>query len=177
MTFGEGRGCADFEAQFQLMSSLRQPTPRGVDPMAAVGAHGGGGGDMLSEFHELAVLGCGAYGRAVKSRWAVTGEVVVVKRVRIDLMEPKEREEAAREVAMMQLLDHPNCIKYRTSFVQDGSLYIVMEHATVRHLPICWVPRSTRGEKDPCFGSPADSPSSPRCVACPMEAAVRHVHH
>jgi serine/threonine protein kinase len=117
------------------MSSLRQSTPRGVDPMTAVGAHSGGG-DMLSEFHELAVLGCGAYGRAVKARWAVTGEVVVVKRVRIDLMEPMEREQAAREVATMQLLDHPNCIKYRTSFVQDGSLYIVMEHATVRHLPL-----------------------------------------
>jgi hypothetical protein len=117
-----------FEADFQRMGSLRQHAARGEDPMATARLRGDG--DMLAQLQELQVLGHGAYGRAVKARWAATGEVVVVKQVRIDLMEAKEREEAGREVAMMQLLDHPNCIKYRTSFVQDGSLYIIMEHAT-----------------------------------------------
>jgi NIMA (never in mitosis gene a)-related kinase len=41
----------------------------------------------------------------------------------------RKRREAMKEVQILKKLDHPNIIKYYGSFVEDQSLFIVMEYA------------------------------------------------
>jgi NIMA (never in mitosis gene a)-related kinase len=53
----------------------------------------------------------------------------VIKRINVAHVSERKRREAMKEVQILKKLDHPNIIKYYGSFVEDQSLYIVMEYA------------------------------------------------
>ena len=52
-----------------------------------------------------------------------------LKRIDIQHLKGRERQEALREVRLLRLIDHPHIIKYYASFLEAEQLYIVTELA------------------------------------------------
>eukprot|EP00826_Nyctotherus_ovalis_P056737 TRINITY_DN771_c0_g5_i1.p1 TRINITY_DN771_c0_g5~~TRINITY_DN771_c0_g5_i1.p1 ORF type:complete len:122 (-),score=30.17 TRINITY_DN771_c0_g5_i1:75-440(-) len=88
-------------------------------------------GNALSDFKILSELGRGAYGIAYQVRsLKLQGETFVLKRIPISHLNPRQQKEALFEVQILRRLKHPNIIKYYTSFIEDESLFILMEYAS-----------------------------------------------
>jgi len=83
----------------------------------------------MDKYEQIRLLGEGSYGRAtlVQSRGDQT--YYVIKEVRLNRLQAKERESAEQEVKLLSSLDHPFIISYIESFQENGYLYIVMEYA------------------------------------------------
>ncbi|WCJ31712.1 Cyclin-dependent kinase C-2 C [Euphorbia peplus] len=80
-------------------------------------------------YDKLAKIGQGTYSNVYKARDRDTGKIVALKKVRFDTSEPESIKFMAREILMLQKLDHPNIIKLEglaTSRMQY-SLYLVFD--------------------------------------------------
>lgn len=74
-------------------------------------------------------MGQGTYSNVYKARERDTGKIVALKKVRFDTSEPESVKFMAREIMILQKLDHPNVIKLKglaTSRMQY-SLYLVFD--------------------------------------------------
>ncbi|KAL9378018.1 hypothetical protein Peur_029353 [Populus x canadensis] len=80
-------------------------------------------------YDKLAKVGQGTYSNVYKARDRDTRKIVALKKVRFDTSEPESVKFMAREIMMLQKLDHPNVIKLEglaTSRMQY-SLYLVFD--------------------------------------------------
>ena len=74
-------------------------------------------------------VGEGTYSNVYKARDKETGKIVALKKVRFDASEPESVKFMAREIVILQKLDHPNVVKLEglaTSRMQY-SLYLVFD--------------------------------------------------
>lgn len=74
-------------------------------------------------------VGQGTYSNVYKARDRDTGKIVALKKVRFDTSEPESVKFMAREIRILQKLDHPNVLKLEglaTSRMQY-SLYLVFD--------------------------------------------------
>ncbi|XP_028763895.1 probable serine/threonine-protein kinase At1g54610 [Neltuma alba] len=74
-------------------------------------------------------VGQGTYSNVYKARDRATRELVALKKVRFDKSQPESIKFMAREIAILQILDHPNVIKLKglaTSRMQY-SIYLVFD--------------------------------------------------
>ncbi|KDP35288.1 hypothetical protein JCGZ_09447 [Jatropha curcas] len=80
-------------------------------------------------YDKLAKVGQGTYSNVYKAKDRETGKIVALKKVRFDTSESESIKFMAREIMMLQKLDHPNVIKLEgvaTSRMQY-SLYLVFD--------------------------------------------------
>ncbi|XP_050212556.1 probable serine/threonine-protein kinase At1g54610 [Mercurialis annua] len=80
-------------------------------------------------YDKIDKVGQGTYSNVYKARDRDTGKVVALKKVKFDTSEPESVKFMAREIMMLQKLDHPNVVKLEgiaTSRMQY-SLYLVFE--------------------------------------------------
>ncbi|KAK3027637.1 hypothetical protein RJ639_040244 [Escallonia herrerae] len=80
-------------------------------------------------YDKLSKVGQGTYSNVYKARDRDTGKIVALKKVRFDTSEPESVKFMAREIVILQKLDHPNIIKLEglaTSRMQY-SLYLVFD--------------------------------------------------
>ncbi|PQQ04790.1 putative serine/threonine-protein kinase [Prunus yedoensis var. nudiflora] len=80
-------------------------------------------------YDKLAKIGQGTYSNVYKARDRDTKKIVALKKVRFDTSEPESVKFMAREITILQKLDHPNIIKLEgiaTSRMQY-SLYLVFD--------------------------------------------------
>ncbi|RDX63295.1 putative serine/threonine-protein kinase, partial [Mucuna pruriens] len=80
-------------------------------------------------YRKLAKIGRGTYSNVYKAREKGTGKVVALKKVRFDTSDSESIKFMAREIMILQKLDHPNVIKLKglaTSRMQY-SLYLVFD--------------------------------------------------
>lgn len=80
-------------------------------------------------YDKLAKVGEGTYSNVYKARDKETGQIVALKKVRFDTSEPESVKFMAREIMILQKLDHPNVVKLEglaTSRMQY-SLYLVFD--------------------------------------------------
>ncbi|KAL1337477.1 hypothetical protein AAHE18_10G141900 [Arachis hypogaea] len=78
---------------------------------------------------KLGKVGCGTYSNVYKARDKRSGKIVALKKVRFDTSDPESIKFMAREIMILQTLDHPNVIKLEgvaTSRMQY-SIYLVFE--------------------------------------------------
>jgi NIMA (never in mitosis gene a)-related kinase len=73
-------------------------------------------------------LGRGSYGRVDLATVKATGDLVAIKKVKLDTLSTAERAKAADEVRLFSSLVHQNIVGYKDSFRDQKSLYIVMEY-------------------------------------------------
>ncbi|GFY85750.1 protein kinase superfamily protein [Actinidia rufa] len=81
-------------------------------------------------YEKLDKVGQGTYSNVYKARDRTTGKIVALKKVRFDTSEPESVKFMAREIVILQKLDHPNILKLEglaTSRMQY-SLYLVFDY-------------------------------------------------
>lgn len=86
-------------------------------------------GNKISDFTVLKELGRGSYGIVIKVKSNLNNNIYVIKILELKQMNEKSQREAWKEASILKKLNHPNIITYYTSFLENESLYIVMEYA------------------------------------------------
>ena len=87
-------------------------------------------GNSLKDFKILDELGRGSYGVAYKvEALRNSNTVYVLKKIPMKHLKSKSQREALQEVQILRKLTHPHIIRYYTSFIEEESLYILMEYA------------------------------------------------
>ncbi|KAI9917836.1 hypothetical protein PsorP6_012919 [Peronosclerospora sorghi] len=83
----------------------------------------------MHRFQELECIGHGSFGSAylVHER-ACPEHKFVIKKIPMQLLSAKEKDQAFHEVELLAKLDHPNVVAYKESFVLDNVLHIVMAY-------------------------------------------------
>ncbi|RLN45443.1 hypothetical protein BBJ28_00006631 [Nothophytophthora sp. Chile5] len=83
----------------------------------------------MHRFEEIKCIGRGSYGSAhlVRERTRL-GHRYVVKKIPMELLTPKEKEQSFCEVELLAKLSHPNVVEYKENFVADNVLHIVMAY-------------------------------------------------
>lgn len=65
----------------------------------------------MERYQKLAKVGEGTYGVVYKARDRNTGDVVALKRIRLDAEDEGIPSTAIREIALLKELQHPNIVK------------------------------------------------------------------
>jgi len=82
----------------------------------------------LSDYQVICELGRGSFGVVYKVQTRSSPATLVLKRVNSNLM-TGQTADTIREVQLLKMIRHPHIIRYYTSFVEEGSVCIVMEFA------------------------------------------------
>eukprot|EP01029_Cantina_marsupialis_P005430 TRINITY_DN1589_c0_g1_i1.p1 TRINITY_DN1589_c0_g1~~TRINITY_DN1589_c0_g1_i1.p1 ORF type:complete len:772 (-),score=205.55 TRINITY_DN1589_c0_g1_i1:56-2371(-) len=72
-------------------------------------------------------IGRGAYGSAFLARASSNGEMCVIKKVELMMMDENARKQALRECDVLATLQHPNIVQYWDKFIEKNTLNIVMQ--------------------------------------------------
>lgn len=86
-------------------------------------------GNTMSDFKIINELGKGSYGVVYKVKSNRDDQIYVIKKIELKNLKPKNKKEAFQEVQLLRQLSHHNMIKYYNSFIENDSLFIVMEYA------------------------------------------------
>lgn len=62
------------------------------------------------------------------------GKEYIAKKILLGSMQKNEQESALLEVNLLKALNHPNIVAYKTSFITQGLLIIIMEYCEVGDL-------------------------------------------
>jgi NIMA (never in mitosis gene a)-related kinase len=106
----------------------------------------------LSDFELGARLGKGSFGEVFRARRLADGRTYVIKVIYIAELAPKAQRDAVNEVHVMASLDSPFVVRYFDSFIEAGSLHIVMEYCACGDLQ-----RLVRGADDAAADGAAGS--------------------
>eukprot|EP01135_Chromosphaera_perkinsii_P002990 Nk52_evm12s232 gene=Nk52_evmTU12s232 len=84
---------------------------------------------VLEDYDLLRQIGSGTFGKVLLVKEKCSQKTYALKQVRVTLLNKSQREQTLTEVKVLARLKHPNIIRYKDAFVEDGTLHICMEHA------------------------------------------------
>ena len=73
-------------------------------------------------------LGEGTYGVVYKARDKTSGEIVALKRIRLEKEDDGVPSTAIREIALLKGLKHPNIVELKDVIYEDEKLHLVFEY-------------------------------------------------
>ncbi|WVQ84874.1 hypothetical protein IAT38_007037 [Cryptococcus sp. DSM 104549] len=79
-------------------------------------------------FEKIATVGEGTYGKVYKARNNDTGQMVALKRIRLEGEKDGFPVTAMREIKLLQALKHENVVRLMEMVVSQGSVYMVLEY-------------------------------------------------
>uniref|UniRef100_A0A8C7XVW3 Cyclin-dependent kinase 1 n=1 Tax=Oryzias sinensis TaxID=183150 RepID=A0A8C7XVW3_9TELE len=88
---------------------------------------GSGSGTSDSSPPDSALVSAGTYGVVYKGRHKSTGQVVAMKKIRLESEEEGVPSTAVREVSLLQELKHPNVVRLLDVLMQESRLYLIFE--------------------------------------------------
>uniref|UniRef100_A0A4W3JAN5 cyclin-dependent kinase n=1 Tax=Callorhinchus milii TaxID=7868 RepID=A0A4W3JAN5_CALMI len=81
----------------------------------------------MENFQKVEKIGEGTYGVVYKARNKLTGEVVALKKIRLDTETEGVPSTAIREISLLKELSHPNIVKLLDVIHTENKLYLVFE--------------------------------------------------
>jgi len=87
-------------------------------------------GQVVRDFEIMKPLGKGKFSIVYMAKRLQDGLLCALKKINIfDTMTPKQRDKCLKEVKLLQSLDHPNIVRFLSSFVDQHELLIIVEWA------------------------------------------------
>lgn len=83
--------------------------------------------DRYQRIEKGGSIGEGTYGVVYKSLDLKTGEVVALKRIRLETEDDGIPSTALREISVLRELEHPNIVRLRDCLQEEGKLFLVFE--------------------------------------------------
>lgn len=83
--------------------------------------------DMAGTYQKIEKIGEGTYGVVYKARDRATGQIVALKKIRLESEEEGVPSTAIREISLLKELEHPNVVKLMDIVHADAKLYLVFE--------------------------------------------------
>lgn len=80
------------------------------------------------DYQEVRSIGRGSFGQASLAK-DKNGNLCVVKQVDISELDQEKKMDAVNEVKVLSVLKHPYIVRYHKSFIENGTLSIVMDYA------------------------------------------------
>jgi len=74
----------------------------------------------------ISTLGNGGFGMVLLAEHKIDGQQYAIKKLLTN--DPKEQQTILHEIKAIAPLNHPHIINYKTSFTEEGRLYLVMEY-------------------------------------------------
>uniref|UniRef100_A0AC34F2L4 Protein kinase domain-containing protein n=1 Tax=Panagrolaimus sp. ES5 TaxID=591445 RepID=A0AC34F2L4_9BILA len=81
----------------------------------------------LDDYCKMDKIGEGTYGVVYKGRNLITGQVVAMKKIRLENDEEGIPSTAVREVSMLKELHHPNIVDLQCVIMEESRLYLIFE--------------------------------------------------
>ena len=85
----------------------------------------------LNDFIKIEKIGEGTYGVVFKGRHKATGDIVAMKKIRLESEEEGVPSTAIREISLLKELKHPNIVGLRNVIMQENRLYLIFEFLTM----------------------------------------------
>lgn len=82
----------------------------------------------MENFQNIEKIGEGTYGIVYKAHDKITGQLVALKRIRLDSEADGVPSSALREISLLKELEHPNVVRLLDVVLADHKLYLVFEH-------------------------------------------------
>ena len=80
----------------------------------------------MEDYTKIEKIGEGTYGVVYKGRHRTTGQVVAMKKIRLE-SEEGVPSTAIREISLLKELRHPNIVILQDVLMQDSRLYLIFE--------------------------------------------------
>ena len=91
---------------------------------------GGGAKKTYETYKKVQTLGVGSFGTAYLVECKSDKKLAVIKQIDIHTMSEDERKETLREAKILEVLNHPNIVRFREVYkTKKGKLCIVMDFA------------------------------------------------
>jgi len=85
----------------------------------------------MEDFVKIEKIGEGTYGVVFKGKNKKTGEIVAMKKIRLDSEDEGVPSTAIREISLLKELQHPNIVGLMDVLMQEAKLYLVFEFLTM----------------------------------------------
>ena len=92
------------------------------------------GGMKMEDFVKLEKIGEGTYGVVFKGKNKKTGEIVAMKKIRLESEEEGVPSTAIREISLLKELQHPNIVLLQDVIMQESRYLYVDNIVYIR----CW---------------------------------------
>ncbi|XP_015783365.1 cyclin-dependent kinase 2 [Tetranychus urticae] len=86
------------------------------------------GKNIKDNFDKVEKIGEGSYGVVYKARHRISGDLVALKRIPLDIESEGVPSTAIREIALLRELNHPNVVRLLDVIHSDKNLYLVFEY-------------------------------------------------
>lgn len=87
-------------------------------------------GKQYETYKKVSTLGTGSFGTAYLVECQSDKSLAVIKQIDIATMSEEERRETVREGRILEVLNHPNIVRFREVYkTKKGKLCIVMDYA------------------------------------------------
>jgi len=88
-------------------------------------------GHKLEDFVKIEKIGEGTYGVVFKGKNTKTGEIVAMKKIRLESEDEGVPSTAIREISLLKELQHPNIVCLMDVLMQEAKLYLIFEYLTM----------------------------------------------
>jgi len=88
-------------------------------------------GTKIEDFVKIEKIGEGTYGVVFKGKNKKTGEIVAMKKIRLESEDEGVPSTAIREISLLKELQHPNIVYLQDVLMQEAKLYLIFEFLTM----------------------------------------------